>query len=299
MRRRALVILVGGLLVLTACNPKGSVDVAEPEPGGGIRVQGWARDPDTKEPIDVHVYVDGKGVGVFQANQPRPDVQVAEGETAGPNHGFNGVVTAGPGVHEVCVYGIDKVNTRDDTNALIGCRFSSSGAGNTPPVNPQPGFGDGTYQVNVTVAPGTYRTRAAATGCYWERLSGFGGTFSEIIANDFLNGTAIVTIAPTDVGFRTSGCGRWYSDLSPIKSSPTSPITAGTYFVGATLDVAPGTWQSTGGNGCYWARLRSFTGTFSDIIANDFGNAPTIVTISPSDVGFETNAGCGQWNKIG
>jgi hypothetical protein len=41
------------------------------------------------------------------------------------------------------------------------------------------------------------------------RLSGFGGTFDEIIANDFGSGPRMVTISPTDVGFESSGCGPW------------------------------------------------------------------------------------------
>ena len=81
-----------------------------------------------------------------------------------------------------------------------------------------------------------------------------------------------MTISPTDKGFRTEGCGTWTSDLSPITSSPTAPLVGGTYFVGS--DIAPGTWRSSGGTGCYWARLSGFSGTSDDIIANDFTNTP-------------------------
>jgi hypothetical protein len=57
--------------------------------------------------------------------------------------------------------------------------------------------------------PGTY-VAVMTDGCYWERLSGLGGTFGEIIANDFTNdAVAYVTIAPTDVAFRSSRCGPW------------------------------------------------------------------------------------------
>ena len=104
-------------------------------------------------------------------------------------------------------------------------------------------FGDGTFHVGAGLQPGTYRTRVAAPfGCYWERLSGFGGTLDEIIANDLTAGTSVATIAPTDVGFSFSRCGTWTTDLSPIVL-PGTPFAEGTFIVGT--DLAPGTYQSS------------------------------------------------------
>src|SRR6266496_4251790 len=45
----------------------------------------------------------------------------------------------------------------------------------TPTTDPHPHFGDGTFVVGKDIQPGTYRTREAASGCYFERMSGFGG----------------------------------------------------------------------------------------------------------------------------
>lgn len=172
-----------------------------------------------------------------------------------------------------------------------------------PPIQPRPTqppptpafgtFGSGTKIVGTDIAPGTYRTRQASTGCYWARLSGFGGTLGEIIANENTNGPEVVTIAPTDKGFQSTRCGTWTSNLSPITQSPTSPFGTGTFIVG--VDIAPGTWRADGGSSCYWARLSGFGGTLNQIIAND--NGTTIVTIAPSDRGF-TNTRCGTWTKI-
>jgi len=161
---------------------------------------------------------------------------------------------------------------------------------------PEGAFGSGTYRVGVDIAAGTYRTRTSDSGCYWERLRGFSGEFSDIIANNFSNVHQIVTIPSSDAGFRTSGCAIWTSDLSPVTSSPTSPFGEGMFFVGN--EVAPGRWQSPGASNCYWARLRGFSGELKDIIANDFGTSNPIVDISPSDAGFETE-NCGTWTKIG
>ena len=69
-------------------------------------------------------------------------------------------------------------------------------------------FGSGMYLVGSDIQPGTYRS-GGGDFCYWERLSGTGGSFSEIIANDISDGPSIVTISPTDVAFDSSGCGTW------------------------------------------------------------------------------------------
>lgn len=68
----------------------------------------------------------------------------------------------------------------------------------------------------------------------------------------------------------------------------------GTYRV--PQDVTPGTYRSLRGDGCYWARLKNFSGSLSAIIANGNASGPSLVTIKPSDKGFETS-GCGNWTK--
>lgn len=70
-------------------------------------------------------------------------------------------------------------------------------------------FADGTFRVGVDILPGTYRAAEPSEGCYWERLSGFSGEFKDLIANDFSNSIQVVTIAPTDAGFLSRGCGTW------------------------------------------------------------------------------------------
>ena len=151
--------------------------------------------------------------------------------------------------------------------------------------------------MGIEIPAGTYRTRANREACYWERLSGLGGTLDDIIANSFSHHTQVVTIAPTDLAFSTdSDCGAWTSDLSAITPSLTAPFQDGMYIVGT--DIAPGIWRAPGGDGCYWARLAGFSGRLADIIANDFEPANATVQISPGDKGFETNE-CGTWTKIG
>ena len=83
-----------------AHNPYGTVDSATAV-AGGIRIAGWGVDPDAMTtPLYVWVTVDGKGQHI-RANAPRPDVQRAI-PGAGPNQGFDSVIAAGPGTHEIC-----------------------------------------------------------------------------------------------------------------------------------------------------------------------------------------------------
>lgn len=83
-----------------------------------------------------------------------------------------------------------------------------------PPANPPaaaPGVPqDGMNLVGTDVAPGTYRSQGAT--CYWERLSGTSGQLTDIIANNMPQGGAVVvTIAPTDVAFKSERCAPWAS----------------------------------------------------------------------------------------
>ena len=158
-------------------------------------------------------------------------------------------------------------------------------------------FGSGDLAVGVDIQPGTYRTRTPASFCYWERTSGFGGSLDEIIANGTGSGYFTVSIAASDAGFSSSGCGTWSADLSSVIPAAGPIEEDGTYIVGS--DVAPGTWRSTGsGSGCYAARLSGFGGTLDEIITNDLSaDGGLIVAVAASDRGFETT-GCGTWTKV-
>lgn len=83
---------------------------------GGVEVGGWALDPDTSQPIQVHVYVDAAGTAIT-ANLERGDVGRAF-PAAGAHHGFVSTVPAGFGQHRVCVYGI---NTGAGGHTLLRC----------------------------------------------------------------------------------------------------------------------------------------------------------------------------------
>jgi hypothetical protein len=80
----------------------------------------------------------------------------------------------------------------------------------------------------------------------------------------------------------------------PPPGPKTTISTNGTYVVGT--DIAPGTYRTNGGTGCYWARLKSLdTG---DVIDNNVSDGPQVVQILPSDAAFITRD-CGTWQKSG
>ncbi len=91
-------------------NPYGSFDYVA---GGlqNIRVAGWAYDPDTADPIAVHVYIDGVNVGAYSANFSRVDVG---------NHGFDITLPCATGTHTVSIYAINA--GPGNANTLLGTR---------------------------------------------------------------------------------------------------------------------------------------------------------------------------------
>jgi hypothetical protein len=83
-------------------------------------VSGWAFDPDTTTPIDIHMYVNGGWGGVLKADKERIDVgRFFVGY--GNNHGvYDTQRTLPKGKHQVCLYAINKL--AGTTNPLLGCR---------------------------------------------------------------------------------------------------------------------------------------------------------------------------------
>lgn len=115
----------GGSNVLLGCrsvtvknqNPVGSFDLARAAGPGTLQVTGWAFDPDFAGSVDVHVYVDGRGVYSTKATNARTDVAALY--KRGAAVGFDAKVQASAGTHDVCVYAID---SGGGTNVLLGCK---------------------------------------------------------------------------------------------------------------------------------------------------------------------------------
>jgi hypothetical protein len=108
---------IGCRSVVVGGNPFGSLDLVAPA-GGGVRVAGWAIDPDTTDPVAIHIYVDNTWKAAFVAGTARSDLS---GFGYGPNHAFDAVVSGvGSGTHSVCAWAINSGS--GTSNSLVGCR---------------------------------------------------------------------------------------------------------------------------------------------------------------------------------
>jgi len=69
--------------------------------------------------------------------------------------------------------------------------------------------GDGMWIVGKQIKPGVYQSEAGAL-CYWERLSGLGGRYVDLIDNGgFRKGPTLVQVYVGDFAFSSQGCGKW------------------------------------------------------------------------------------------
>ena len=137
---------------------------------------------------------------------------------------------------------------RPRRHAAIGAIVMSALIGGVllaAPSGAQPGTtipGDGTYLVGVDIQPGTYVSNSPGY-CSWYWLSSLSGGNNIIDSNNTASGKEYVTIAPTDVAFKTLSCSTWM----PVTATQT-PSTAqsrttipgdGTYLVGVDISRAP------------------------------------------------------------
>ncbi|MGN2636632.1 hypothetical protein ACTD5D_10655 [Nocardia takedensis] len=87
--------------------------------------------------------------------------------------------------------------------------------------------GDGVYLVGIDIQPGWYESAGTpdpANGCDYRRLwkvEGDNTDMNYIIGNDFTRASPVrAQIDPTDVAFRTVGCGSWRM----IPAPPPTPL---------------------------------------------------------------------------
>lgn len=82
---------------------------------------------------------------------------------------------------------------------------------------------------------------------------------------------------------------------APTPTAAFAQFGDGTYVVGQ--DIQSGTYRlREASSGCYYERLSGFSGTVKDIIANNDTDVPAIITIAPTDKGFQAS-NCGTWTK--
>ena len=109
--------ILGCRHIAIAVDPIGHVDDVRSVPGG-IRVRGWALDPDTTAPLQIRLIVDGSLRQTTTAAAPRPDVAAAY-PGYGAMHGFD-VLLGGTGRHTtVCALAVNVSPGTAESN--LGC----------------------------------------------------------------------------------------------------------------------------------------------------------------------------------
>ncbi len=102
------------------------------------KIAGWAFDQDLPSAtLEVHIYIDGQGAAITQANVSRPDVGAAF-PGAGNSHGYSIATPASiknSSSHRIDAYaiGIDANGNKNNVNPLIGTKTVTLGTCTTPP----------------------------------------------------------------------------------------------------------------------------------------------------------------------
>jgi hypothetical protein len=207
-------------------SPSGTVDELRAEVGRVV-VRGWVVDPDPDPATTygtpprgaraVHVYVDGQLLTPLDADKPRPDV-AALVPHAEANDGFEVLLPARTGRHQICVYGINQGRT--GRNVTLGCRDLDVPAYNGPgaPIGSLDGEyaccqtgGTATYSLGVrgwsmTPHGGPVRVRVVALGGFYanpEQLTDQTGS-TGVSRPDV---PAVYPGAPADTGYEIVGGG--------------------------------------------------------------------------------------------
>jgi len=151
----------------------------------------------------------------------------------------------------------------------------------------------GTYIVGVDIRPGIYVGYAdenSWNSCYWERLSYLSGEFDSILANDNSVGRFYMEVIETDYAI-TTDCPITHIDGFPIPTQFPTELEPGMYLVGR--DIQPGLYKGQAGeeleDACYWERLSSLTGSYSSIIAEDYGIGSYYVDVASTDYAIRTD----------
>ncbi|WP_217242396.1 hypothetical protein [Streptomyces sp. AC555_RSS877] len=109
------------------------------------------------------------------------------------------------GTSYVTVKATDKLFKSSDCNDWEAVDVKAKGS----PASRMAGDG-GMFRVGADIAPGTYRSAGNADdSCYWERDKDAEHSMDSIVANNNVNGTAVVTISSSDAYFKTAGCKDW------------------------------------------------------------------------------------------
>ncbi len=167
-------------------------------------------------------------------------------------------------------------------------------------------FSNGSYLVGVHIEPGSYYSiPRRGAGCRWQRVRGFTGDAADVVSRGKSDDRWIVTIAASDVGFVTQGCGIWRNLDTALKIGPFSSFTDGVYRIGA--DIVPGTYVASvpvqefiDGQPvpqCGWQTLSDFSHSGDGVIESGSGRGRIEVVLNDYNAGF-MSSDCGEWHLL-
>lgn len=127
------------------------------------------------------------------------------------------------------------------------------------------------------------------------RQRGFSRTAGDNIVLHRSDGPQIVTVSPSDAGFRVySECGTWTQ--TPTTGPQVTSFGAGAWIVGA--DIAPGLYRLDGAPGCEWSTYQRFGLPRNEQIRAEDATGIQTVAVLPSVAGLWTNQACGTWSLV-
>lgn len=227
------------------CDPWGAFDSVSGGKGT-LTVAGWAQDPNTTNPVNLHVYVDGVMAGSTTTNRARADIEAKYHR--GLSYGYKATFTASPGKHDVCVYAINVGAGTNNTH--IGCKSVTVAPLSAFTTKPTPTI-SGVLRVNETLTahPGTWKPSGAAVGLQWKAngTAIAGATGAKLKLTGDLAGKKITVVATaTLAGYtptsKTSASTGTIAALSAFTAAPT-PTISGSTRVGSKLTANLGVWK--------------------------------------------------------
>jgi len=111
----------------------------------------------------------------------------------------------------------------------------------------------------------------------------------------------ILTALAIPVIALTGACSGSQPSAPPAPSTTAEPpglptvMDDGTWEIGD--DVQSGTYQSPGGNDCYWARLKHGDDSPDGVIQKNLGGGPQTIEVHQKE--DLRTLGCGTWKKVG
>jgi hypothetical protein len=149
---------------VTSGVPFGALDSVH-SGSSGVRVTGWAIDPDTSAPMPVSIMADGHIVATITAKVARADVARNYG-TFGGKHGFDATYVLASGTHQVCARARNVTRSGHDSTGsdkTVGCqtiRVVTNPAGHVDPIARR---STGAKTITVTGWAADPQTRAASS----------------------------------------------------------------------------------------------------------------------------------------